>query len=193
MKYVTRFVTAMILTAVCVALVYPAFPLLLFPHRCPYRGKAFDRWESDGDGFKIRVTAYEEEGRSPSAPRPYYIFESNGLGPDDWREIMTVQDESRPDIPKDHVRFVNDRVAYVFMGSRYAVTTDAGRTWSLWDAAKTLPRSVLGNYRGLEQVSLAADGKGTMQLEAATQVGGQGPDLKTTDYGYHWYVEQASR
>ena len=192
MKYVARSITATAVTAVCLVLVWRVFPMALFGG-CPYRGAAFDRWESYGHDFKIRITAYEEEGRSFSASRPYYIFESNAHGPDDWREIMTIRDESKPDIPRDQVRFVNDGIAYVFMGSRYAVTTDAGRTWSLWDAAKTLPRSVLGNYRGLEQVSLAADGKGTMQLEAATQVGGQGPDLKTTDYGYHWYVEQASR
>jgi len=178
-----RSIIIIALLAGSVALAYRPLPLL-FMRCCPVRGDAFDHWESEGGSFKIRITAYEEEGRCFSASRPYYIFESNGLGPDDWREIMTIRDESRPDIPRDRVRFVSDRIAYVFMGSRYAATTDAGRTWSVWDASRSLPRSVLDNYRGLKQVALAADGKGTMQLESAYQE--EGPKLRTWDYGYHW-------
>lgn len=156
---------------------------------CPQRGKAFDQWQTTSGPFRIRVTAYEEEGRSFSASRPFYVFETDSLGREDWREIMTIQDESRPQIPREQVRFVNDQIAYVFMSSKCAVTTDEGKTWFIWDGGKTLPKSLLYAYRGIKQVSIATNGNGTMQLERAPQAQGEWPDLRTTDYGYHWYTK----
>ena len=185
MKYLLGSVIVMIILAAILFLIYSSFLL----GGCPRRGKAFDQWDSTSRPFTIRIIAYEEEGRSFSASRPYYIFQSNALGPEDWREIMTIQDESRPEIPKEQVRFVNEQIAYVFMGTKCAVTTDGGRTWFVWDTGKTLPKTILSNHRIIKQVSIAANGSGTMELEAERQSQGEMPELRTTDYGYHWNLE----
>jgi hypothetical protein len=51
---------------------------------------------------------------------------------------MIVRQDDDPKIPVDQVRYVGD-IGYVFMGFMYAVTTDAGKTWSVWSAEKDLP------------------------------------------------------
>jgi hypothetical protein len=181
MKYLTRFVLVTIVLAAALVLIYS-----LTLGGCPHRGKAFEQWQTTSGPFRIRITAYEEDGRSFSASRPFYVFETDSIGPEDWREIMITQDESRPPIPREQVRFVNDQIGYVYMGSKCGVTTDGGKTWSIWDAGKTLPKSLLYDYRGIRQVSIANNGIGTMQLERAPQSRGDWQDLYTSDYGYHW-------
>jgi hypothetical protein len=156
---------------------------------CPRRGGAFDTWETGNKLFKIRITAYEEEGRSFSPARPYYVFECKALGLEDWREIMVIQDESRPTIPHEQVKFVNEQIAYVFMGLKYAITTDSGQTWCVWDAEKTLPKWMLQNSKRIQQVDVASNGTGVMKLEPIPQWKGAWPALYTADYGYHWHVK----
>jgi len=151
------------------------------------RGAVLEKWQTEGKTFKIRVTSYEETGANVNGA--YYQFESAAPGSNDWREIVTFRHDDQPKIPGDQVRFVNDRIGYLFMGWVYAVTTDGGANWSTWNATHDLPNWQCCNYQLIRDVQLATDGSGTMTLNPIPQRQGEVPRLRTRDYGRHWTAE----
>jgi hypothetical protein len=159
----------------------------LFDGRAQGRGAVLEEWQTKNEAFKIRVTSYAEVGANVNGA--YYRFETAPLSSNDWREIMTFRHDDRPAIPKEQIRFLNDRTAHVFMGWMYAVTTDGGVSWSVWDATKDLPNWQCCNYRLIREVQLVADGTGKMPLNPIPQRMGEVSELYTQDYGRHWVVE----
>jgi hypothetical protein len=89
-------------------------------------------------------------------------------------------------IARDQVRFVNAQVGYAFMGWMYAVTTDGGRNWSVWNAEKDLPKWDCCNYRLISAVNIDVNGSGTMILNPIPQRQGEVRQLHTKDFGHHW-------
>ena len=148
------------------------------------RGAVIEQWHSDNKPFKIRVTAYEETGANVNGA--YYLFEAAPSGSDHWREIMTFRHDDDPKIPANQVRYVNDDIGYVFMGWMYAVTTDAGRTWSVWSAEKDLPDWQCCNYKLISDVTIGSDGRGEMRLNPIEGRRGEVAELRTNNYGRHW-------
>jgi hypothetical protein len=152
----------------------------------PRRGeKINERWETSNEIFKLRVTSYAEENGG-FVGGAYYVFESASVGSDEWRKIMTFRHDDPIPIPRDQVRFLRDKTAYVFMGWMYAVTIDGGSSWFVWDARKDLPNWQCCNYRLIKSVWIAADGAGTMTLNPIPQRPGEVPEVHTEDYGRHW-------
>jgi hypothetical protein len=149
-----------------------------------HRGAVIEQWHSDNKRFKVRVTAYEEKGANVNGA--YYLFEAAPSGSDQWREIMTFRHDDQPKIPTDQVRYVNADVGYVFMGWMYAVTTDAGTTWSVWSAEKDLPYWQCCNYKLISDVTIGSDGRGIMRLNPIGGRSGEVTELRTNDYGRHW-------
>ena len=158
-----------------------------FAGRAQDRGAVLEKWQTQNKTFKIGVTSYEEKGANVNGA--YYVFESGGVNTTAWREIVTFRHDDQPKIPADQVRFVNDQIGYFFIGWIYAVTTDSGVSWTVWDATKELPNWQCCNYRLIRDVQLSADGTGTMKLNPIPQRRGEVPELHTKDYGRHWSVE----
>jgi len=155
----------------------------------PKRGNRIDeRWEASNRSFKIRVTAYAEDNGGFVAGA-YYLFESAPIGSTNWREVMTFRHDDPIPIPRDQVRFLGDQIGYVFMGWKYAVTTNAGKDWSVWTAERDLPNWQCCNYRLIRNVTMAGDGKGIMQLNPIQDRRGEIPELRTNDYGRHWRAD----
>lgn len=150
--------------------------------------KINETWETTNGTFKVKVTSYAEENRGIVAGA-FYVFKSSSAGSDDWHEIMTFRHDDPVAIPHDQVRFVNDQIGYIFMGWKYAVTTDAGSKWTVWTAEKDLPNWQCCNYRLIHEVRLAPDGTGTMILKPISQRKGEVPELQTKDFGQHWQRE----
>lgn len=150
----------------------------------PHRGAVIEQWQSENKRFRVRVTAFEEKGANVNGA--YYRFEGASSGSDDWREIMTFRHDDDPKIPRDQVRFVNDEIGYVFMGWMYAVTTDAGKSWSVWSAEKDLPDWQCCNYKLINDVTMGSDGRGVMRLSPSEGRRGEVAELRTNDYGRHW-------
>jgi hypothetical protein len=170
----------------------PALVVVAITYSClflerPQRGGAFEKWQTENKTFKVRVTAYEEKGAMVNGG--YYVFESAAQGSSDWREIVTFRHDDQPNIHKDQVHFVNDQVGYLFMGWTFAVTTNSGAGWSVWDAEKDLPNWQCCNYGLIRDVQLSVDGVGTMTLNPIPQRRGEVPELHTRDYGRHWAAE----
>lgn len=141
---------------------------------------------TDNGKFRIRVTARGENGGIMAGA--YYIFESAPLDAERWTQITTFRHDDPVPIPRDQLRFLRDDVAYVFMGWMYAVTTDGGQSWSLWQADRDLPHWQCCNYRLVEDVVLHKDGSGTMTLRLIPERSGEVPRLETRDFGVHWQI-----
>lgn len=75
------------------------------------------------------------------------------------------------------------------MSKSYAVTTDSGRTWSVWDAEKDLPYRQHNLWPSIKEVHLDSGGTGNMTLQPLVDQAGTVPLLHTNDYGRHWYVD----
>ena len=149
-------------------------------------GHINEQFLAESAKFRIRVTAYAENGGFVAGA--YYVFESTPTGTEGWTRITTFRHDDPVPIPRNQVRFVSEDIAYVFMGWVYAVTTDAGRSWSVWQATTDLPRWQCCNYRLVQDVVLRDDGSGTMTLHTIPQRSGEVPRLETTDFGVHWHA-----
>lgn len=166
---------------IVVAAMWP-LALMLLPPRV---GALVETWKTSNGTIQIRVDQHNEENGG-FVPGAYYVFRSAPAGSDAWRDIMTFRHDDPVPIPRDQVRFVNDRVAFVFMGWMYAVTADGGATWSVWDAGNDLPNWQCCNYRLITNVHLNADGTGTMTLTPIQDRRGEVPQLRSNDFGRHW-------
>ena len=183
MKRNSLIVTALVVAAIAsiVAANWGLVSMLAFG---PYMGRVTDSWETSNQAFKLRVEQRaEENGFLPGA---YYVFQSAPAGSNTWREVMTFRHDDPVPIPRDQVRFINDRVGYVFMGWMSAVTTDGGATWSVWSADKDLPNWKCCNYGLVKNMHLEPDGTGVMILNPISQSRGEVPELRTKDYGRQW-------
>lgn len=149
-----------------------------------HRDAVIEQWQSDNKSFRVRVTAYKETGANVNGA--YYRFEATRAGSDDWREIMTFRHDDDPKIPTDQVRYVDNETGYVFMGWMYAVTTDAGRTWSVWSAEKDLAGWQCCNYKLISNVTIESDGRGVMRINPIQGRRGEVSELRTNDYGRNW-------
>lgn len=153
-------------------------------------GKVAERWQSGNNAaFKIRILKYLERG-DPSIPGAYYVFQSAPVKSEEWTDIMTFRHDDPVSIPQNQVRFVNDRIGYVFMGWKYAVTTDGGATWTVWDAYENMPEWKCCHYKLIEDVRVEANGNGSMIINPALRELGF-TDLYTKDYGRHWDAKRA--
>ncbi|MGH9932195.1 MAG: hypothetical protein ACREA9_23585 [Pyrinomonadaceae bacterium] len=151
------------------------------------RGKVFEQWETANTTFRVRATAYRE--KALIIPGAYYVFQSAPIGSEKWQEIMTLKFDDPIPIPREQIRFVNERTAYAFMGEKYAVTIDGGDTWKLWNAESELRDRIHVHSRSIKSVNIAADGTGSMKLYENPFEQGPQPTLHTKDYGRHWQLE----
>ncbi len=159
--------------------------VLLFSRYCvPRPGEVMETWEAANESVKIQIIARHEKNNFLEGG--YYTFRSARVGSDIWQEIMTFRHDDPVAIPTDQVHFVNDQIAFGFMGWMYAVTTDGGKSWSVWDAKKDLPNWECCNYGLIKQVNVHPEGRGTMIFSVIDPGRGEVPELQTTDYGRHW-------
>ncbi len=154
----------------------------------PHLGDTIESFETSNRTLKLRVDSHAEVGGFAAVVNgAYYVFRSAPVESNVWRDIMTFRHDDPNPIPRDQVRFLNERVAFVFMGWMYAVTTDAGVTWTVWDSSRDLPKWQCCNYRLVKDVKLEPDGTGTMTLNVIPDRG-EVPVLHTKDFGRHWSI-----
>jgi hypothetical protein len=152
----------------------------------PSMGEVVETWETGNQSFKLHVERHAE--RPGWVSGAYYVFQAAPSGADKWRDIMIFRHDDPVPIPHHQVRFPSNRIGYVFMGWKYAVTTDGGLSWSVWNAEKDLPGWECCNYLLIKDVRLELDGTGTMKLNAIPGRRGEVAELHTTDFGRHWRV-----
>jgi hypothetical protein len=141
--------------------------------------------EISGPTSLIKISAFPEKDGGVVSGQ-YYRFESLPQGGKDWVMAMQFRHDDPVAIPKQNVRFVTAKTAFVFMGWKYAVTTDSGKQWSVWSAEKDLPGWQCCNYSLINGVALSQSGKGEMTLVPIQGRAGEVPRLFTSDFGRHW-------
>ena len=182
-RSVKRFLYRLILSLAILAGLVGFLVIAIWPRRT---SKINERFETQNSVFKIRVTANAEGGLGFVAGA-YYVFESARVDSSRWREVMIYRHDDPVPIPRDHVRFLSENIAYLFMGNMYAITTDAGQTWSIWKAPDEIFRG--GKYYGYRypnDIEVSVDGKGRMTIEPMEARSGPSHYLCTTDYGRSW-------
>jgi hypothetical protein len=138
-----------------------------------------------GPEFPIRVSAFAELDGG-FVPGRYYRFESMPDGSKSWVTAMQFRHDDPVPIPGQNVRFLTSHTAFVFMGWKYAVTTDGGRQWNVWNAEKDLTGWHCCNYVLIKDVALTKNGNGKMFLSPIEGRAGEVPELVTSDFGRHW-------
>jgi hypothetical protein len=170
---------------ILVALAFAAVGLLK-----PWIGDIVETWQAENQNLKLKVVMRQE--RCFAVCGAYYTFQSASVGSDRWREIFTAHHDDPNPIPRENLRFVNPQIGYVFFGSKYAVTTDAGKSWAVWDAweaNKSLRFEEYKLYPSIVDVSIESDGRGRMRLYPITDKPVNQLELQTADYGRSWRVD----
>ena len=157
------------------------------------RGAVYDTWETANNNFKIRMTAYYEEGIY--MPGAFYTCESATLSSNEWREFKAFRGDDTVPLSRlnDRFRFVNDQTAYFYTADDFLVTTDAGRNWFVWKPILPMP-SGHPIYWAITEAKVEANGTGRAKLEAYDEETKKGLSLEvsTADYGRNWSVAQAA-
>lgn len=152
----------------------------------PQSGKPFEVFEKQNGHLAIRVKASIEKENWAGAGADY-IFESTATGSGDWKIIMVFHHDDPVKIPTEQIRFLSDdKTAFVFMGWVFAITTDGGNLWSVWDARKDLPGWQCCNYGLIRDVEIRFDGSGTMLCNPIPGRSGEVSKLQTMDFGRSW-------
>lgn len=145
--------------------------------------KVIESWETGNQRLKVRVTSYLQKGIFRIVRNTYYVFESSKNG--EWEEIMTSRHDDLLPIDKNSVKFVSEDICYVYSGSGFAVTTDVGDSWAIWDSRnhKYLKDEI--NYGSIKAVNIREDGSGEMTLSVFPSKNAC-QTLFTKDYGRSW-------
>jgi hypothetical protein len=172
MKY-KRAALVVVICSVSAASLYFAFKRHVYVAGCITR-----TWVSPGDVFSVRLLANTRCGE--------YVFQSDPTGSGRWNEVFRFQHEARPQIPQEEVRFLSENMGYIFIGRMYAVTTDGGRGWSVWDPKAEMTEGSINIDRAIQEVRLGLDGRGWMRIGPQSESEQQ--QLVTRDYGKSWAV-----
>lgn len=139
-------------------------------------------WSYLKDTFKVRYRAFEYQIVEPKGT--YYAFEQYDKEFDEWECIFTLQRNEPPTEPEAKARVISEKVAYTFLGWKYSVTVDGGKTWQVWDGEDALPEWQCCVENLIQAVQVSKEGTGEMSVQ---------PDkskaifkLYTKDYGQHW-------
>ena len=162
---------------------FPVFFALVFSS-CARQGAEVSRWENSDAAIHVRIIERAEVGNFLNGA--YYVFDSRSPTDNEWHHVMTFRHDDQVGLRKESVTVKNISVAYVAMGWMFAITTDSGRTWSVWNAKKDLTGWSCCNYRLIRSVDLDSNGNGTMTLNPIRGRAGEVPKLYTRDYGRSW-------
>lgn len=149
---------------------------------CPVRGRranADDVVVQGNSVFTVRVSRYPEKPDFAGAPAGVdIIFESRVIDRD-WNEIMVVHSDDMVDFPPANIEFVTREVGVVYFLSKFAVTKDAGKTWSVWDMSESGRVPVRCR---IERVHMSPKGVGSMDVDCnETKLA-----LSSSDFGIEW-------
>lgn len=148
-------------------------------------GAVIEQWEIKGPKFRIRVIARKE--KYSAIPGAYYAFQSGTMNSEVWSDIFVFLHDDAVPIPRDQIRLLTDDIGYVFMGWEYAVTTDAGTHWTIWDGDVQIPQISYHNYQLIRDVRMTSDGRGEMSILPANN---KAVRLTTADFGRHWIMSR---
>jgi hypothetical protein len=156
----------------------------------PRPGKVREQWDESNGSFRVRVQILDEARLAHKfEPSCHLRLLAAAAGSEQFKPFATGYFSRCDQDLKGRVRFVNDRTGYAFVQWWFAVTTDGGRRWSIWDVPAHLPGRAYYNPRLIDAVEIAGDGTGTMTLSPEGVVNKQRLVLKTNNFGVEWSAQ----
>ena len=110
-----------------------------------------------------------------------FLFQSANGGNEEWKDIYHYTSDA--DSAKEMIRIVDDSTGYLKGNRVFAVTRDAGKSWTFSEIDKIISMSKEDSRcTWIGAVDIQANGAGTMELRSCTQA----RPLTTKDYGLSW-------
>jgi hypothetical protein len=130
----------------------------------------------------VKITAFRERRSFAQVlGGAYYVFETKNRQDRDWRRFLVIKHDDLEPIDKRSIVLINDRIGYVFMIEKFAVTTDAGMTWS--GSGPSNIESLKDDMScRIQSVKVEENGTGTMDLKCNKSA----TVLSTKDFGVTW-------
>jgi hypothetical protein len=146
------------------------------------REDAFATEEKGNSTFSVRVTAYRERRDFAQVLGcAYYVFEAKNRDERAWKQFMIYKYDDPISIDTNGIVLVNERTGYIFMLRKFAVTTNGGISWSIWDAGNIQPSKADLSCR-IQTVNIAENGTGAMDMKCNESE----TVLSTKDFGVTW-------
>lgn len=146
------------------------------------RKSAFATEEKGNSNFKVRVSAFRERTKFGGAlAGAYYVFEAKNKNERDWKEFMAYQYDDPIPIDKNSIVLGDEKIGYVFMIRKFAVTTTEGMTWSIWDLSRFEPLRDDLSCR-IQKANVMQNGTGTIDIKCNKS----STVLSTRDFGVTW-------
>lgn len=155
---------------------------------CTGPGEVIDEWETRSPVLAVRIRKFDETPKVMLS-QYYFSFEVQDKQSHEWRRVMMWMVDDNISIQRQQVKFVTDSILYAFGNATYVVTTDAGKTWSKWDAKKALPSP---EAYMIDRVLVSEDATGSMVVRRTTTENNGLAELSTTDFGVHWMLKDGS-
>ncbi|CAN5673502.1 hypothetical protein BH18ACI1_BH18ACI1_14010 [soil metagenome] len=141
-------------------------------------------WQGENP-FSIKVERIPESCSFAAAiAGANYIFSARHGNSESWQQIMTVHCDDPIDIPRNTIKIVSEKVAYTFMNGGYAVTSDSGKTWTVWDVDK-MPNWNFVDYGYIKEVTVLENGIGSLKLNPSDKHK-EVSEFYTSDFGKTW-------
>ena len=140
--------------------------------------------------FQVKVDRKPEAcGFAPALAGADYIFSSKPENSENWQEIMTIRYADPIDFPRENMHIFDENTAAVFMLHKYAVTSDKGKTWIVWDIDKDLGLEKYTKVRSISRINFGENGFVTMSIDVVTDNGRRiDAPFFTHDFGKTWEV-----
>jgi hypothetical protein len=142
----------------------------------------FSTAQKDNAAFSVKITAHRESRSFGQVlGGAYYVFEAKRKDDPNWKRFLMLPYDDPEPVDKRSIELVDEKTGYVFMHRKFAVTTNAGTSWSDWDVSNI---DTLKGDRScwIDYVSIAQTGSGTMGVKCDKS----GRSLSTTDFGVTW-------
>jgi hypothetical protein len=114
-----------------------------------------------------------------------YVFQTHRSG--DWQEVTSFRNHKSVEFPNRNIKIENEDFAYFWIGWKFGVTTDGGKSWSLWSAEDNNLMKDAADYDLIESVTIEEDGKGKMFFNSIGKDRSGVSSLRTEDYGKTWH------
>lgn len=148
------------------------------------QGPVLEKGEVSNPKFTIRV---ERRSDLYGVMHYWYVFSSAQKGDLRWQKVTKHLLGEAVELPTKQLRFVGADVGYLFFQLKYAVTVDAGKTWSVFDFGENGSfKPELLDYSRIADVQISPDGTGHVVMFRYDMRQGQTIKFFTTDFGQHW-------
>lgn len=161
--------------------------LLIFGLVRDDRGEKFSVVTQSFDNIPVlRATAYHEKGFGP-VRGAIYDFESFQNGK--WTEITSFRHDDPNNIPSKNLKIENKNLLYFWFNQTYGVSTDGGKSWSVWNVERDKQENDFIKYLIIENVKIELTGRGKMIFDNYRSQKGNNYYLVTENFGKNWYIE----